>query len=123
MMTWSNRLDQRMRRLYLQGEPRWFIADACGVDHATIDRQMKNHRFSREEKRRRKENYARRRHQIAHEETRGVYGDYENRTEEYRPTEAALAERAVRAAVPPRDLTAEFFGDPKPGYSALERRA
>jgi hypothetical protein len=122
MMPWSARLEQRMRRLYLQGEPRWFIADACGVDKPTIANRMKNQRFTMEERKQRKENYQRRRHQIKREEERGVYS-YENRTEEYRPTEAVLVERAIRAAIPPRDLTAEFFGDPKPGYSALERRA
>lgn len=34
-----------------------------------------------------------------------------------------LEERNARALLEPRDLTAAFFGDPLPGYSALERRA
>lgn len=33
-----------------------------------------------------------------------------------------LDERDYRLSLPPRDLTAAFFGDPAPGYSALERR-
>jgi transposase-like protein len=33
-----------------------------------------------------------------------------------------MAERDERLAKQPRDLTAAFFGDPLPGYSALERR-
>ncbi len=33
-----------------------------------------------------------------------------------------LEERERRYALSPRDLTAAFFGDPLPGYSALERR-
>lgn len=33
-----------------------------------------------------------------------------------------LAERDRRRELVPRDLTAAFFGDPLPGYSALERR-
>lgn len=40
-----------------------------------------------------------------------------------RPSNEVLAERNQRAALMPRDLTAAFFGDPLPGYSALERRA
>lgn len=34
-----------------------------------------------------------------------------------------IAERDLRSSLSPRDLTAAFFGDPKPGYSALERRS
>lgn len=33
-----------------------------------------------------------------------------------------LRARDERLALSPRDLTAAFFGDPLPGYSALERR-
>lgn len=40
-----------------------------------------------------------------------------------RPTPDILRERDRRLALPPRDLTAAFCGDPLPGYSALERRA
>ncbi|MDB5607814.1 MAG: hypothetical protein JWP25_4714 [Bradyrhizobium sp.] len=36
---------------------------------------------------------------------------------------AVLADRNLRINTPPRDLTAAFFNDPLPGYSALERRA
>lgn len=34
-----------------------------------------------------------------------------------------FAERDARINRAPRDLTASFFGDPLPGYSALEQRA
>lgn len=40
-----------------------------------------------------------------------------------RPSPELIAERDRRLAIQPRDLTASFFGDPLPGYSALERRA
>ena len=33
-----------------------------------------------------------------------------------------LEERKARQAVEYRDLTSEFFGDPRPGYSQLDRR-
>lgn len=33
-----------------------------------------------------------------------------------------IAERDVRLATEPRDLTASFFGDPLPGWSALDRK-
>jgi hypothetical protein len=33
-----------------------------------------------------------------------------------------LADRDKRYTIPPRDLTAQVFGDPLPGYSALEQR-
>lgn len=39
-----------------------------------------------------------------------------------RPDPIAMAERDYRLALPPRDLTAAIFGDPKPGFSALDRR-
>ena len=38
-------------------------------------------------------------------------------------SEKALIERDRRAKLSPRNLTAEFFGDPLPGYSALDKRA
>lgn len=40
-----------------------------------------------------------------------------------RPTSSLLEERDRRLSISPRDLTAAFFGDPLPGYSALDRRA
>lgn len=39
-----------------------------------------------------------------------------------RPCPVAIADRDYRLGLPPRDLTASFFGDPPPGYSALECR-
>ena len=50
--------------------------------------------------------------------------DY-RRVEEIIPVSApaqVLAEREHRLALAPRDITAALFGDPLPGYSALERR-
>lgn len=38
------------------------------------------------------------------------------------PDMQALAERNMRLAVAPRDLTAALMGDPRPGWSALEGR-
>lgn len=38
------------------------------------------------------------------------------------PGMTILEERNTRLALAPRDLTAAFFGDPLPGYSALEKR-
>lgn len=40
----------------------------------------------------------------------------------YRPTPEMLADRARREAMPHRDLTGAFFGDPKLGASELDRR-
>ncbi len=39
-----------------------------------------------------------------------------------RASPEALADRDRRLSLPDRDLTATYCGDPKPGYSALERR-
>lgn len=39
-----------------------------------------------------------------------------------KPSADILRERDRRLAIPPRDLSAAFFGDPLPGFSALERR-
>lgn len=39
-----------------------------------------------------------------------------------RVCQQALADRAIRSALPPRDITAAFFNDPLPGYSALDQR-
>ena len=36
--------------------------------------------------------------------------------------DCVIADRDRRLAVAPRDLTAELFGDPKPGWSALDRQ-
>lgn len=122
-MSWNVILDLRLRRLFLAGEPRWFIADACGVDQKTIANQLKNHRFTKIEREARRERYNKRRAQIEREDWKYVYQGYAVRKEEYRPSEEALAERAQRLSQAPRDLTAALCGDPLPGYSALERRA
>jgi hypothetical protein len=37
-------------------------------------------------------------------------------------SDEVLADRDARKNLAPRDLSAAFFGDPLPGYSALERR-
>lgn len=39
-----------------------------------------------------------------------------------RMPEEVSSERNSRFSIAPRDLTAAFFGDPLPGYSALDRR-
>lgn len=39
-----------------------------------------------------------------------------------RPPDELLTERQHRSDLKPRDLTAAFFGDPLPGYSALDRK-
>ena len=36
--------------------------------------------------------------------------------------EQVILERNMRASLAPRDMTAAFFGDPLPGYSALDKR-
>lgn len=41
----------------------------------------------------------------------------------YRPTPEMLADRARREAMPHRDLTGAFFGDPPVGLSALDARS
>lgn len=38
------------------------------------------------------------------------------------PDISAEQDRAFRVNLAPRDLTAAFFGDPPPGYSALDKR-
>jgi hypothetical protein len=43
------------------------------------------------------------------------------RAVDYTPA-IVFAERKARQAVEYRDLTSEFFGDPRPGYSQLDRR-
>jgi hypothetical protein len=43
-------------------------------------------------------------------------------TKAERPSCDVLTERSLRLSAMPRDLTAAFFGDPLPGYSALDRR-
>lgn len=40
-----------------------------------------------------------------------------------KPANPAFAERDYRLSLTPHDLTAAIFGDPLPGYSALDRRA
>lgn len=39
-----------------------------------------------------------------------------------RVSQQALADREIRMKSAPRDLTAAFFNDPLPGYSALDQR-
>ena len=39
------------------------------------------------------------------------------------PSSGAIADRAERELLKPRDLTAAMMGDPLPGYSALDRKS
>lgn len=60
---------------------------------------------------------------IANGEFQSARVHHEPPSATHRPKPEQIAERDFRLSLPARDLTAEFFGDPKPGYSALERRA
>ena len=44
------------------------------------------------------------------------------RVEPLRPDPAAVADRDYRLSLHPTSLTASLFGDPPPGYSALDKR-
>ncbi len=122
MANWSDQQQTTMCRLYLAGEPRAVIAETMGLTEDAIKHRIEATEFTKAEKRARRVAYKALRYLRKKIEIRSPYDYSYKRSNEERPSEAALCERGVRLSVPPRDLTAALCGDPRPGYSALERR-
>lgn len=99
------------KRMFLEGCHILEIATACAVDHNRIKRLCID--MAEEHK-------AVRHSAIVARRTReGTAHGYVRPADE--PPLHAIQDREARASILPRDLTAFLLGDPKPGYSALER--
>jgi hypothetical protein len=86
---------ERARKLYAKLGSFKAVADIMGRSPTTINEQLRGLRGSREAK---------------------VSG------RQFQVPAPVLADRERRQEIAPRDITASFFGDPLPGYSALDRR-
>lgn len=104
---------------YAEGVPLQDIADMIGTSKRTVENRLYWLRMSPERR-------AARRQKI-NEYRRSIKKDTRVTIEQVqvsaRPTADQLRDRDIRLSLPPRDLTAAFFGDPPVGRSALETRA
>lgn len=123
MANWSEQQQTMLRRLYMAGEPRAIIASTMGVTEDAIKHRIEATGFTKDETKARRIAYKALRYQRMKEEIRSPYDYSYKRVAEERPSAEVLAERGTRLSIAPRDLTALICGDPRPGYSALERRS
>ena len=93
------------------------IAERLGRTNKAIRQKLAYLELTPEMKRRRYDAEARRRQDI-----KGIRRS-DHFTFMVQTPEEVLADRNKRLMLRPRDLSAAYFGDPLPGYSALERRA
>lgn len=101
---WTPEEWQEAKRLRMLGKPYWWIAFT--LKRATLTVQQK---FKREAERLRNPKV-------------GTAASVRHiKRPDFVPA-SVLEDRDRRADLPPRDLTAAFFGDPPVGYSALDRR-
>ncbi len=116
---WDVQTDARLRSLYLDGQPRSQIAVLMSMTEDAVKLRIYALRFSKDDKATRRIN----RRKFKNSILRTMRTWKEQPTKAFAPCEMALADRAHRAALQPRSVTAALCGDPLPGYSALERRA
>jgi hypothetical protein len=114
-MQWTE--EQWMRAQCLRNEGKNFVQ--IGAALGMTRRQVKNrfyHKALSREQLDAKNNYERENRYTKKSERKTPYAWPA-------PEPSVLVERNIRLATPPRDLTAALCGDPRPGWSALERRA
>lgn len=109
----------RLLKLQAEGKSRKEIARIVGISYKRVLRQLWWANMPPEKYAEKRERLnAPRRLAIKSPRTLDVYV-----TVASRPSHQQIKDRDARFALPVRDLTAAFFGDPPIGLSALERRA
>lgn len=118
---WS--IEEMTRLVNLRAEQKSYaeIADLLGRTRQSVRSKLKNSSFTPEQLLRRAKN-AKIWRELSEKGERRVHPNGWDKPSS-RPPADLIAERDRRSAMAPRDLTAAMFGDPLPGYSALERRA
>lgn len=117
MYYWTEEESARLRQMYVDGKRRRTIAAELGMTEQAVKGRIALLRLSKEEKALRRVN--RRKYENA-EEIQKTRAWKEQPCVLSRPSPQLLAERDMRLKIKPRDLTAEFCGDPLPGFSALD---
>ncbi len=120
---WTQDEDTLMQRMRLAGATFEEVAVQVGRAVSTVHNRVRWISMTPEQRAMRATRIReRKREKPSHPYLRGTgireLNDYVRIT----PCPQALAERAWRARLAPRDLTASFMGDPLPGFSALDRR-
>lgn len=112
---WTSEEKSALRAHYLDGMRRAGIADAMQKTEASVREYLYRLTFSAEEKEQRRNNRVQFRN-------RNLSSTRVGKEHPITVPANIILERNCRLAVAPRDLTAAMMGDPRPGYSALERR-
>jgi len=117
---WSGDHVERLLKMSAEGVPYEEIASALGRSGKAIHAKLMKLRKTPEQLR---ADRAKRRKYAVEQYPSRKHGAGFTETSRNDPDEDVLAERNYRLGLIPRDLTAAMFGDPPPGYSALDRRA
>ena len=113
---WSPDELETLHRMLAENKTRVEIAEALGCARARIDGRI---RFERKTPEQRLEEKKRKAEWFRHRT--GIRSYREQTISSSRPSYELIEEAKLRAMAP-RSLTAEFFGDPPKGWSALDRR-
>jgi len=121
--TWTPEMVELLLTLAAEGASATAMAQRFGVKKKAVTDKLYICRLSPVEARERIRNISRRRRE---KDRASNYQHILRQTDfvivDNRPPAELIAERDRRNSLMPRDLTAAFFGDPLPGFSALERR-
>lgn len=119
MHHWTEDEDAMLRELYLSGQRRSAIADRMAKTEQSVKARLYMLPFTAEEKAQR----CALRRKWKNNPMFGTTRAWKDQPRKhFPPPTSALDDRDRRLATAPRDLTAALMGDPRPGYSALERR-
>ena len=113
---WSADELETLHRMLAENKTRVEIAEALGCARARVDGRIRFERKTPEQRLAEKK-----RHAEWFRHRKGVHSYQESTISLSRPTPELIEEAKLRAMAP-RSLTAEFFGDPGIGFSALDRR-
>lgn len=118
---WTKELLDRLAQLMAENLPVQAIADRMGISKKAVEGRLYWDRMTPEALAKRRAAVNARRRELHEKADRRI--TIEQVQVSARPSDEQIKQRDMRLAMPYRDLTASFFGDPPIGFSALDQRA
>jgi hypothetical protein len=120
---WPKAEYERAVELINRGYDKLMVAQIIGRTLKELNNKLHCEQMEESKRQQRRERINELRKRALSSTTDGPRKNYRTpaRAAEYAPA-IVFEERKARQAVEYRDLTSEFFGDPRPGYSQLDRR-
>jgi hypothetical protein len=120
---WSKAEYERALDLINRGYERLIVAQIIGRTLKELNNKLHYEQMEESERQQRRERINELGKRALNSTADGPRKNYRTpaRAAEYAPA-IVFEERKAREAAEYRDLTSEFFGDPRPGYSQLDRR-